>query len=360
MSDKANIESILSEYERNKGAFEAFVRKVEHLVTELVSSAGPKPHSITSRIKERSSLEIKLQKEREKYKKLEDVTDVAGVRVTTYFHDDVDRIAEVLKVEFEILPVHSVDKRATLESDQFGYLSLHFVVRLSAARRALPEYRRFEKLVCEIQIRSILQHAWAEIEHDLGYKAKVEVPREIRRNFSRLAGLLELADQEFSRIRTGLADYTKRLPENIKDRPDEVLLDKASLSELIRSDSKIREFDMLISTKLGGVLKGEGSYELLLELLSCSGISTVAELRSIFSANENLVRKFIPLQTAGKKYETVVPGVSILYLNYVLFAQRGNRSLLIDKMNALRLGKPDEREPMANRIMENYSKASTT
>jgi putative GTP pyrophosphokinase len=357
MIEKAHIEKILGDFDRNKSAYDAFVRKIEHLVNELIVSAGYNPHTVTSRTKERSSLQKKLQKEDSTYKSLEDVTDITGVRVTTYFHDDVDRIAEVISKEFEILPEFSVDKRKALDPDQFGYLSLHYVVRLSHARRALPEYRRFERLRCEIQIRSILQHAWAEIEHDLGYKAKVEVPKDTRRQFSRLAGLLELADQEFSRIRTDLAAYEKSLPENIKERPNEVLLDKASLSELVRSDSTIREFDSLITSKLGGVLKGEGNYEMLLEFLSCNGIFTVAQLKSTISQNEDVLKKFAPLYAAGKKYETVIQGVSLLYLSYVLFAKSGNRSLFIEKANAFSLGNPEAREPLANRIMEDYAKA---
>jgi|ERR1035437_975025 ppGpp synthetase/RelA/SpoT-type nucleotidyltranferase len=172
MVEQANIEKILSEYDRSKGAYETFVRKVEHLVAELISNASYKPHSITSRAKERSSLQTKLQKENSNYKSLADITDVAGVRVTTYFHDEVDRIAEILGKEFEILPEHSVDKRAALDPDQFGYLSLHYVVRLSPARRSLPEYRRFEKLLCEIQIRSILQHAWRKLNMILATKLR--------------------------------------------------------------------------------------------------------------------------------------------------------------------------------------------
>ena len=265
-----------------------------------------------------------------------------------------------MRGEFEILQEHSVDKRAALDPDRFGYLSVHFVVRLSPARAALPEYRRFEKLLCEIQIRSILQHAWAEIEHDLGYKAKVEIPRDIRRSFSRLAGLLELADQEFSRIRSGLADYERRLPQNIQERPNEVLLDKASLNELIRSDSTIREFDALITSKLGGVLSGVGNHQMLLELLSCNGITTVAQLKAAISRNENSMRKFAPLYAAGKKYETVTPGVSLLYLIYMLFAQKGDRSLIIEKANAVNLGHPSERAGLADRILTDYAKAVKT
>jgi hypothetical protein len=197
----------------------------------------------------------------------------------------------------------------------------------------------------------------AEIEHDLGYKAKVEVPKDIRRNFSRLAGLLELADQEFSRIRLNLADYEKSLPQNIKERPTEVLLDKASLSEIIRSHPIIRELDMLIASKLGGTVTGDGNHKLLLDLLNCNGITTVAQLESSISKNENILRKFLPLYAAGKKYDVVIPGVSLLYLIYVLFAQKGNRSLIVEKANAVFLGTPAVREGLADRIMADYAKA---
>jgi hypothetical protein len=61
----------------------------------------------------------------------------------------------------------------------------------------LVEYSTHTGVQFEVQIRSTLQHAWAEIEHDRGYKSEVEVARAVRRRFSRLAGLLELADYEF-------------------------------------------------------------------------------------------------------------------------------------------------------------------
>lgn len=86
-----------------------------------------------------------------------------------------------------------------MEPDRFGYCSVHYVVEMSQKRLNLYEHQAYEGLKCEIQIRSVLQHAWAEIEHDLGYKSEIAIPKRIRRNFSRLAGLLEIADKEISR-----------------------------------------------------------------------------------------------------------------------------------------------------------------
>ena len=98
------------------------------------------------------------------------MTDITGVRVITYFADQVDEIAKVMEGEFNIDIKNSIDKRDILDPDRFGYLSLHYViVSLSSARCALAEYRSFSELKAEVQVRSILQHAWAEIEHDLGY-----------------------------------------------------------------------------------------------------------------------------------------------------------------------------------------------
>ena len=65
----------------------------------------------------------------------------------------------------------------------------------------LPEYCLFDKMKCEIQVRTILQHAWAEIEHDVVYKSLGEIPFRVRRRFACLAGLLEIADREFESLR---------------------------------------------------------------------------------------------------------------------------------------------------------------
>ncbi|MCY1691163.1 hypothetical protein OVA29_11120 [Exiguobacterium sp. SL14] len=87
----------------------------------------------------------------------------------------------IIENEFAIDRDQSVDKSTLLDTTEFGYLSVHFVASLSEQRLALSEYGRFKDYTAEIQIRSILQHAWAEIEHDLGYKNPNSVPAEVKR-----------------------------------------------------------------------------------------------------------------------------------------------------------------------------------
>jgi len=79
-------------------------------------------------------------------------------------------------------------------------LPLHYVASLISEREKLTEYKRFAGIKVEIQIRSTLQHAWAEIEHDIGYKGENSVPDSLKRNFSRVAALLEVADIELMQL----------------------------------------------------------------------------------------------------------------------------------------------------------------
>ena len=85
--------------------------------------------------------------------------------------------------------------------DRFGYLSIHYVVRLKEERAKLTEWQAFAPLRAEIQIRTVLQHAWAAIDHRFRYKTTTEIPTHLRRKLFRLSALLELADEEFLNLK---------------------------------------------------------------------------------------------------------------------------------------------------------------
>ena len=76
-------------------------------------------------------------------------------------------------------------------------------------------YEPLRRLNASVQIRTVLQHAWAEFEHDIRYKGVVpdEHAFDLDRRFTLAAGLLGLADREFSAIRA-------RLQVAIPDEPE--------------------------------------------------------------------------------------------------------------------------------------------
>ena len=196
----AHSQAILEEYRRNLPLFQTVCAHMTAQVRETLSAAGIVVAAVESRVKTEDSLAGKLELKGSKYALLSDITDIVGMRIITFYPDDVDKVASAMERLFEVDWDNSVDKRKLHDLDSFGYLSLHYVCRTEE----MP-YR------VEIQMRTLLQHAWASMNHDTGYKSGVEIPKEYIRNMNRLAGMLELADEQFSRIRTELTDYRRRM-----------------------------------------------------------------------------------------------------------------------------------------------------
>ena len=226
-----HCEMILQEYREQLPVFQEMQTEVLRTLREALERNGLIVTAIESRIKTEQSLSGKLALKGAKYATLSDITDILGARIITFYTDDVDRIASMAEQLFEIDWDNSVDKRRLHQLDSFGYNSLHYICRL-------PGYDfRFE-----LQLRTTLQHAWAAINHDTGYKTGVEIPREYLRRINRLAGLLELADDEFSHIRTEIADYRRRVSQLVQNgRLDDVLLDGDTFTSYLQA----RPFDAL-------------------------------------------------------------------------------------------------------------------
>lgn len=243
---KQDMNAIMLDYLNEKEDYEAFAAKLKQLLSELLDNAGIQFHSIVARAKEAESLYAKLSRKPYQYRSLRDVQDLAGLRIVTYFHDDVRAVAQILEEEFRIDREQSIDKSTLLDANEFGYLSVHYVVGLSDKRLALGEYERYKEKEAEIQVRSILQHAWAEIEHDLGYKNPNAVPPEIKRSFSRVAGLLEIADSEFVNIRKQLRTFEQETVERIIASPEEVTITRDNLNYYIANDPTVEKLDNAI------------------------------------------------------------------------------------------------------------------
>ena len=207
----AHGEQILQQYRDLLPVYNSMSEVIPGKIQEFFDQAGIIVAAMEHRVKTESSLAGKLELKGSKYKSIFDITDILGLRVITFYVDDVDKVASVIERLFEIDWEQSVDKRKIHEIDSFGYLSLHYICRIPESSYHDPEHPEVNKIRFEVQMRTVLQHAWANMNHDTGYKSGIEVPKEYLRNLSRLAGMLELADEQFSRIRAELTDYRRRI-----------------------------------------------------------------------------------------------------------------------------------------------------
>jgi ppGpp synthetase/RelA/SpoT-type nucleotidyltranferase len=265
---------MLADFEQHLDALDALGRDMSQAMRDWLSALNV--HSVSFRIKSAESLTDKLARPDRSYRELWDVTDLLGLRVIVFFEDEVGRAADILESKLPLVLEHSVDKRRRADASSFGYRSVHYVCRVSVeAREALqlPEQASFE-----IQIRTMLEHAWAEIEHDLGYKSRDVVPMVARRRLNRLAGLLELVDQEFVAIRDELARYAETLPERAIAEGERVGLDRLSLPVLV-TGPVVDALDRGLARKLGKDLS-EATFhpDYLLRMLLHAGLSTLDDV----------------------------------------------------------------------------------
>ncbi|HGE8329493.1 GTP pyrophosphokinase family protein [Serratia marcescens] len=315
------MNNILRAFDEKKARYESFATSLKSLLNSLLLNDNISIHSLETRVKERNSLEKKLIK-KDKYKSIDEVTDVIGVRIITHYADDVEKVASVVEREFLVDKNNSIDKRASLEPDRFGYLSLHYIASLNENRANLREHDGYKNLKAEIQIRTILQHAWAEIEHDIGYKSNTGLPDEIRRKFSRLAGLLEIADSEFLNIKNSIDTYKEEVSEKIKSGSGNIKIDKISLLEYIQECNQIISvFDVInektkIKFSPAQASEDYANYsDLAIRGLDFISVSTVDQLNKLVEDNINLAAaRIISLERAFKDYyeKNEIPRISVI------------------------------------------------
>lgn len=349
-------EKIIDDFKGNSDIYERFTVKLDTLIRELLDIKNIKVHQITCRTKDLKTLEGKLSRKKDKYSNLSEITDLSGIRIITYFEDEVDTIANLIEQEFEIDIQNSIDKRI-LETDRFGYKSLHYVISLNKSRNKISEYKIFKGLKAEIQVRSILQHAWAEIEHDIGYKSSIGIPDIAKRDFSRVAALLETADLEFTRLRTKLTEYKKDVELEITNNPLNVDLNNISLHSFAQNDSLINEIDQSIAkrTGLSLIITGFTDNVHYIATLQYLGINNIEQLSKLLKENRKEIEDFatVFLLLDNEEGSNIHSGISLFYLCYLILAQKGKkeRTEFVDKFFGL-----DTYPELPDEILQTYNK----
>lgn len=191
-------EEVFADFDLRSNDFSELCKTTRSLVETILKEKNLVIHSVQARVKDRSKLGQKYSSADKDYCNLRDIPDVVGLRIITYYADQIDNVKNVILDEFATIG-QADDKRVTA-AKEFGYSALHIDCQYLQQRLERTEYKRFQGARFEIQITTVLGHAWAEIHHGW-YDAKPTPPPDDERRFYRLAAVLELADHEFVRIR---------------------------------------------------------------------------------------------------------------------------------------------------------------
>ena len=276
---------LLEQYDVMLPMLEHMCVVVKQLLEQTLQDNHIEVTTVKARVKTRESLAGKLMLKGDKYTSVNDVTDLLGARIITYYTDDVDRLAAIVERLFDIDWDNSVDKRKLHDTDSFGYNSLHYISRIPKSLAHETDCPLINELRFELQLRTTLQHAWATLNHDIGYKTGVEIPKVYLRQINRLAGMLEMVDDEFSRIRAEITDYRRRVRQLVQNgRLDDVQLDGDTFSSYLQ----VRPFDRL-NKRIAAINQAEiqevplTAYLLVFNALGCKTLGDIDRMREQYT-----------------------------------------------------------------------------
>ena len=220
MPSKSNIEELYNSY---YPIFSCILNNVQNMLAGDLD-LNPRP-VLKSRIKSFKSYYAKVVKQRAdsiyRTDKLVCLTDMIGIRVVCAFLEDIPNVVKRISEKYSVREVER--KGETMSFKEFGYESVHILINipkecldLSVLNPALVKDLPIpEELCCEVQVRTILQDAWAEVEHELIYKTEfTPFDAPLRRKLACVNASLSLADTIFQEIR----DYQKNFQRAVDER----------------------------------------------------------------------------------------------------------------------------------------------
>ena len=317
-----HVEMLLGQYRERLPVYERMAQLAYEALRRALDAQHVNVTTIEHRVKTEASLAGKLELKGGKYHTLNDVTDIVGMRVVTFYSADVDKVAAIVNELFDVDWSKSVDKRKLHRLDSFGYNSLHYICKLPKSVVNEQDMPLLNELSFEIQMRTALQHVWSTLEHDTGYKVAVKIPYEYQRQFNRLAGMLELVDEEFNRLRNILTDYRRQmLALEASGQLDDVDLNV---------DTFRRYLDMHPFARLNQRIAAINQAELypvslmpFLLVLQKLGLETLGDINRLIEEYSDDAYRLAALQLGATELDILSDNIGIQNLCYVYVIKRG-------------------------------------
>lgn len=301
-------EFYVANYSKLLNAEKSFRNLIHLLLSNTTDITSPK---VNSRLKDRNEaidkFNLKYRKTLEEkevdYNIRDHITDLIGVRVICLYESDIEKVVSVLKDNFQTLEITDKTNQLLKQKNQFGYKGVHLDLCLTSERKKLPEYQGIESFKFEVQVRSIVQDAWSEIDHKLKYKKSLS--EKLQRRVINLAALFEMADREFDSIKEEtIKEFEEKTKQDNLDSIAKNVLSPFTLFNIM--DEEFPDFEF-VDYKIEGFL-----YEIL-ELKNL----TVGDFLKAYHTHKNTVLKYKEYRedTFGDKFNPFTFLRHSLYLN---------------------------------------------
>lgn len=202
---------ITQEYYAQLDKFNLLAEEVVYILKKGFKKNDVNISNITSRIKTLNSFLDKIHRKGYKKPFLEN-TDFVGVRIVYIYRDEFDIIDRFINQEFNV--IEEYNKNKDLGYDRFGYDAIHYLIKIHPDYKG-ARYEEIKDVVCEIQVRTILQDAWALVSHHLEYKQENEIPDEFKRKLNALAGTFETIDTQLIHIKKEKLEYIEEIRKDL-------------------------------------------------------------------------------------------------------------------------------------------------
>lgn len=351
-----DVDEIVKEYKKNFEIYESFETILKNYIQGLLDKAiqegklDKESVEIKSRTKEIESFKGKISRDDKKLKykdPLSEITDLVGIKIMLTSLKDENIVYELLKLEMKdnIDKENSVDKTEDIKKERkFGYLGRHLVVFYDENMFELGKHlinkeihpSHFKGLRAEIQVKTLLQHVWAEVEHKARYKAGEELSNDKKRYFDRLAALIEVADDLFKDLveeservnkisrqiiakeQESVMEHTDSKGEALQENIPKIEINSEAIALYLANEAIKQKFKNL---QKDGVLYVLSDEELsfvsvkFIELLKEAGIFYTKDLEGLFSKqNVEIFHKYAQKELEANKYPSRLQKLSVLQI----------------------------------------------
>jgi len=285
-------------YDTQLSLFEELRVEAEFAIRAAFRDHSVKLHSIRSRVKSRESFLGKVT--RKGYTSpFEQMPDLVGARIVCLFLDDLPTIENVLKSIFDVFDED--DKTASSPPELFRYQSIHYQARIRSDHIG-PHYDSIKQFDFEIQTRTILQDAWASVEHTLAYKGAQSIPNELKRDINALVGLFHVADKSFQHLRDDIARSEQAARELVEDAGDKIEMSDAESDAVVTVNRGTLK--ALLRQLYPERARSENiEYSRFAEELAAVGIVAIDHLRKMLSDNDSAGHEFEASLNSGNSDE---------------------------------------------------------